>query len=393
MNFKQLHTNKLANSVIYGWNQLCSRPVYLMLMIVVPLFSTFFFLDFMNEGLPQKLPSAIVDQDNTPVSRTVTRNLDASELVDINYKVNTYAEAMDLVKQGKIYGFFMIPRNFQSDAEAGRHTTITYYTNMAYFVPGTLSYKSFKTTAVSTKGVISSASLIEAGVSKSLVSNMVQPVVTQIHPLGNPWANYSIYLSNSFLPGLLELIIFQITAFSILQEIKRGTSVKWLHVSGNSIIRAVAGKLIPQFFIFAIVGLCMQGIIYGFWHFPLKGSVWAMAGAMIMLVLSSQAFALAVVSIIPNLRFALSILSLFGILAFSIAGFSFPCEDMYGPIAIFSYMMPVRHYFLIYINVALNGYPVYYVRWQYVAMLMFTLAPLAFMWKLKKESANPVYIP
>ena len=89
MNFKQLHTNKLANSVIYGWNQLCSRPVYLMLMIVVPLFSTFFFLDFMNEGLPKKLPSAIVDQDNTPVSRTVTRNLDASELVDINYKLNT----------------------------------------------------------------------------------------------------------------------------------------------------------------------------------------------------------------------------------------------------------------------------------------------------------------
>ena len=119
MNFKQLHTNKLANSVIYGWNQLCSRPVYLMLMIVVPLFSTFFFLDFMNEGLPKKLPSAIVDQDNTPVSRTVTRNLDASELVDINYKLNTYAEAMDLVKQGKIYGFFMIPRNFQSDAKPG----------------------------------------------------------------------------------------------------------------------------------------------------------------------------------------------------------------------------------------------------------------------------------
>lgn len=364
-----------------------------MVMIVVPLFTTLFFLDFMNEGLPLKLPSAIVDQDNTPVSRTVTRNLDASELVDINYKVDTYSEALDLVKEGKIYGFFMIPRNFQADAEAGRHTTITYYTNMAYFVPGTLSYKSFKTTAVSTKGVISSATLIEAGVSKALVSNMVQPVVTQLHPLGNPWSNYSIYLSNSFLPCVLELIIFQITAFSILQEIKRGTSPRWLHVSGNSITRAVTGMLIPQFVIFVIVGLCMQGLIYGFWHFPLQGSVWAMAGAMVMLVLSSQAFALAVVSIIPNLRFALSILSLLGILAFSIAGFSFPCEDMYGGIAIFSYMMPIRHYFLIYINVALNGYPVYYVRWQYVAMLLTLLAPAAFLWKLKRESRNPVYIP
>lgn len=393
MNSRQPHTGTLASSISYGWKQLCSRPIYLMVMIVVPLLATLFFLDLMNEGLPLKLPSAIVDQDNTPVSRNVTRSLNASELTDINYKAESYSEAMQLVQSGKIYGFFMIPRNFQADAEAGRPTTITYYTNMAYFVPGTLSYKSFKTMAVSTKGVISSAMLVDAGVSASTVSTMLQPVVTDVHPLGNPWSNYSIYLSNSFLPCLLQLLVFQVTAFSILQEIKRGSSRRWLQISGGSVIRAVAGKLIPQFVIFVIVGLCIQGFLYGFWHFPLQGSVWAMAVAMVLLVMSSQMLALTVVCIIPNLRFALSILSLSGILAFSIAGFSFPCEDMYGGIAIFSWFMPIRHYFLIYINVALNGYPVYYVRWQYVAMLLFALAPLAFLWKLKRESMNPVYIP
>lgn len=393
MNSKQPHTGTLASSVRYGWKQLCSRPIYLMVMIVVPLLSTLFFLDFMDEGLPLQLPSAIVDEDHTTVSRTVARNLDASELTDIRYKVETYSEAMELLQAGKIYGFFKIPSNFQSDAEAGRSTTITYYTNMAYFVPGTLSYKSFKTTAVSTKGVISSATLIDAGVSSSLVGTMLQPVVVDTHPLGNPWANYSIYLSNSFLPCLLELMVFLITAFSILQEIKQGTSRRWLETSGNSIWRAVAGKLIVQFAIFLLVGLCMQGMLYGLWHFPLQGSVWGMVGAMALLVFSSQMFALAICCIIPNLRLALSVLSLTGILAFSIAGFSFPCEEMYGGIGIFSYILPIRHYFLIYINTALNGYPVYYVRWQYVAMLLFALAPLAGMWKLKRASMNPVYIP
>ncbi len=393
MNSKQPHTGTLASSVRYGWKQLCSRPIYLMAMIVVPLLSTLFFLDFMNEGLPLQLPSAIVDEDHTTVSRTMARNLDASELTDIRYKAENYNEAMELLQAGKIYGFFMIPRNFQSDAEAGRPTTITYYTNMSYFVPGTLSYKSFKTTAVSTKGVISSATLIDAGVSTSLVGTMLQPVVTDIHPLGNPWSNYSIYLSNSFLPCLLELMIFLVTAFSILQEIKQGTSRRWLEAGGNSIWRAVAGKLIVQGAIFMIVGLCMQGMLYGFWHFPLQGSVWGMVAAMGLLVFSSQMFALAICCILPNLRLALSVLSLTGILAFSIAGFSFPCEEMYGGVGIFSYLLPIRHYFLIYINTALNGYPVYYVRWQYVAMLLFALAPVAGMWKLKRASMNPVYIP
>ena len=40
---------------------------------------------------------------------------------------------------------------------------------------------------------------------------------------------------------------------------------------------------------------------------------------------------------------------------------------MYGGIAIFSYIVPIRYYFLIYIDQALNGIPIYYSRFYYVA--------------------------
>ena len=222
---------------------------------------------------------------------------------------------------------------------------------------------------------------------------MLQPVTTQEHPIGNPWTNYSIYLSNSFVPCLLQLIIFQFTAFSILQEIKRGTSVQWMNDAGGSILVACAGKLIPQFVIFSVVGLAIQSMLYGYWGFPVNGSMWGMIVAMLLLVASSQAFALLVSSLIPNLRFALSILSLLGILSFSLAGFSFPVENMYPMVGVFAYIIPVRYYFLIYINTALNGYELYYVRWEYIAMLLFLLTPFTMLWKLKRSSLHPVYIP
>ena len=114
----------------------------------------------MEEGIPEKCPAAVVDLDDTPVSRNVIRNLGASQLADIRYKPSSYAEAMDLVKEGKIFGFFMIPRGFQEDAVSGRETTITYYSNMAYFVPGTLSFKAFKQTAVTTSGGIAMTTLV-----------------------------------------------------------------------------------------------------------------------------------------------------------------------------------------------------------------------------------------
>ncbi len=390
MNF---NWSALKHAIVDGIRQLVSRPIYLITMVGVPLFCTFFFLDFMTEGLPLKTPAAVVDLDNTPVSRNVARNLGASELVDLQYRPTSYAEAMELLKSAKIFGFFMIPRDFQADAEAGRETAITYYCNMAYFIPGTLSFKSFKQTAVTTSGSIVMTTLVGAGLNEGLVGNLMQPVVTQEHTIGNPWLNYSIYLSNSFLPCLLQLIIFQVTAFSLLQEIKRGTSVQWIKDAGGSVTIACAGKLIPQFVIFSLTGLAMQAMMYGFWDFPLNGNLLNMIAAMLLMVAASQAFALLISCMIPNLRFALSILSLLGILSFSIGGFSFPVEDMYPAIGIFSYLIPARHYFLIYTNVALNGFEIYYCRWEYIVLILFLLAPMGMLWKLKRYSLNPVYIP
>lgn len=383
----------MRKAIIDGFRQLVSRPIYLIVMVVVPMVTAWFLIDLMREGLPLQLPTAIVDLDHTTTSRRTARNLAANELVDVVYSPETYHDAMELLRKGKIYGFFMIPSNFERDAVSGKETTITYYVNLAYYVPGSLSFKSFKQTAVTTTGGIMVTSLVSAGVDEGMIRNMIQPVVTQVHPYGNPWTNYSIYLSNSFIPCALQLIIFQITAFSFLQEIKRGSSIRWIQDAGGSIVKACFGKLIPQYLIFATVGMAMLGMLYGFSHFPLNGSTPGMVTAMLLFIAASQAFALTICSIIPNLRFALSILSLIGILSFSIAGFSFPVEQMYGGVGIFSYILPIRYYFLIYINTALNGYELYYCRWEFVGLIVFLALPFTMLWKLKRYAYHPVYIP
>ena len=383
----------MRKAIIDGFRQLVSRPIYLIVMVVVPMVTAWFLIDLMREGLPLQLPTAIVDLDHSSTSRRTARNLAANELVDVVYSPETYHDAMELLRKGKIYGFFMIPSNFERDAVSGKETTITYYVNLAYYVPGSLSFKSFKQTAVTTTGGIMVTSLVSAGVDEGMIRNMIQPVVTQVHPYGNPWTNYSIYLSNSFIPCALQLIIFQITAFSFLQEIKRGSSIRWIQDAGGSIVKACFGKLIPQYLIFATVGMAMLGMLYGFSHFPLNGSTLGMVTAMLLFIAASQAFALTICSIIPNLRFALSILSLIGILSFSIAGFSFPVEQMYGGVGIFSYILPIRYYFLIYINTALNGYELYYCRWEFVGLIVFLALPFTMLWKLKRYAYHPVYIP
>lgn len=117
-----------------------------------------------------------------------------------------------------------------------------------------------------------------------------------------------------------------------------------------------------------------------------------MVFAMILLVMSSQAFAVLVTELLPNARLSMSIVSLTGILSFSIAGFSFPVDKMYGGVAIFSYILPIRNYFLIYIDQALNGIPIYYSRVYYIVMLVMLLLPVVGLKRLKKHCLNPVYV-
>lgn len=361
--------------------------------MAVPLLFTLFFINLMDEGVAVKVPSSVVDLDNSSLSRDVIRNLGSSELVDIVAKDESYHRAMEKVRSGKTYGFFMIPENFQRDAISGRTPTITYYCNLTYFVPGTMMFKGFKTTAVTTAGGLVQTNLVSRGLTENFAMATIQPVVVQQQSPGNPWMNYNYYLTDSFVPGIICLVVALVTAYSICDEIKRRNSRRWLERSGNSVVIALAGKLIPQGIVGVAVGLACQGIMYGFNHFPMNCSVWHMIWAMVLMVFASQAFAVTVCCLITNLRLAVSICSLTGILAFSLAAFSFPVDAMYPPIGIFSYILPVRYYFLIYIDQALNGIPLYYSRYYYIALIIFLLVPLGLLWRLKKRLEAEVYIP
>ncbi len=66
---------------------------------------------------------------------------------------------------------------------------------------------------------------------------------------------------------------------------------------------------------------------------------------------------------------------------------------MYPAVGIFSYILPMRYYFLIYADQALNGIPLYYSRWYYAALLMFPIVALLPCVRLKKHCLNPVYVP
>lgn len=380
-------------SLKLGVLRLGTRPMYILAMVVIPLAAVLFFDSLLSRGVTTRVPTAVVDMDQSEMSRTITRNLGVQQVLDITAKCESYQAAMQLVREGRIFGFFVIPENFEEDVFGGKQPTLNYYSNLTYYVPGTYSYKGFKSIAVATASAVVKDMALERGIPESILGPLVQPLSLNINQINNPWANYAYYLGPSFTYGVLQLMILLLTIFSITTEIKDGTSVQWLRTGGDSIMVSLLGKLLPQTVGFIIVGWGILGLQFGFRHYPMNGHLWVMVVGMVLFVIASQSLAVFYASIFPNPRLALSMGGLTGILAFSLAGFSFPVPNMYGALAIFSYILPVRYYFLVYIGNALNGVDPYYLRWDLAALVIFIFVPFTMLWNLKRVCRRPVYVP
>lgn len=372
--------------------QLVRRPIYWVGIFVLPLFCFLLLASLMQEGLPIQAPAGIVDNDGSSLSREVSLQLAGMEMVNVVETPHSFTEARHMMQEGKIYGYFLIPENFEADLLAGRGPAITFYTNMTYYVPATLLFKTFKTTALYTKAGVAAQVANSVGITQDPTA-LLQPVNIIARPIGNPGLNYAIYLCVSFIPCVLQLMIVLITCFSLGQEIKYGSSVHLMKLADGSIFRALAAKLLPQTLIWWTIAIFMESWLFGWQGYPMRGSWFWITLSELMFVFASQGFALVIFSALPNLRLSLSVGALLGILSFSVAAFSFPEQSMYGAIAIFSYIVPTRYNFLIYIDQALNGIDIYYSRWWFVAYIIFMVAPLPLLPRLRKALLKPEYVP
>lgn len=380
-------------SFILGCKQLCTRKIFIFAMIVVPVMMCVFFITLLQEGLPVRVPTAVVDLDHSQMSRSLIRNLKAQQLVDVTTEVESYDKAMEAMRRTDVYGFYVIPANFQRDALAGQTPTLNYYSNMAYFIPGTFSYKGYKSVAVVTAAALVKDAAGSKGVSERTVNALVQPVAIDVNAINNPWPNYSLYMTPSFVAGTLELMIVLITIMTITYEVKLNTAHRWLQTAGGSMVTALTGKLLPQTLIWLIVAWCCQALMYSWGGFVLHCPLWQAMFIMALFVVACQGIGVFIAGLVPNPRFALSVGALVMMLGFSVTGISFPVEKMYGAIGIFSYIYPMRWFFLAHVSQALNGLPLYYSRVAIAVMALMPFLGFLVLPRLKKAMQRCIYVP
>jgi ABC-2 type transport system permease protein len=372
---------------------LYKNPIFWFCMMVFPIAVMFFFTSMMEEGLPQRMPIGIVDQDNTSTTRSLIRLLDSFQNSEIVNSYPTAAAARQAMQQNEIYAFLYVPKGTTEKLLSSRQPKISYYYNLSYVMAGSLLMKDLKVISNLGSAAVGRATMRAKGFTDEQIMAFLQPITVDLHQVANPWTNYNVYLSTMMVPGVMMLFIFLITAYSIGTELKFGRSKDWLAMADNRITIALLGKFLPHLLIWLAIVYTYEYYIFGVLHFPHEGGAWQIVLIGLLQVLASMGFGIFAFGLLPSLRMSMSICSLWAVLSFSMAGSAFPVMGMDGALQSLSWLFPLRHYYMIYQITVFNGYPMLEAWFHFAALAAFILLPWLVIGKIKNAMLTYVYIP
>ena len=358
--------------------RLAHQPMYFVLMLVLPVVSFAFFALLFNKGVARDIPIAVLDQDHTSLSRKVTQMIDDTPTAMVSYEVQSMA-------------IVQIPAFFEKNILSNSQTHIeTYISGTNITVNGLLS-KDIQTAVTTFSGGIQIQLLTKQGLTELQAMAQLMPVRFNKHVLFNPYINYGYYLSPSFMPMMLLIFIVMVTVFTIGTELKKGTAREWIETGNGSVSAALLGKVLPVTVVMFLMSLVMFLIIFKVVGVPLNGSLTVILLSTLLFVMSYQAIAVFIVSLLSNLRLSLSIGGGYSVLAFTFSGLTFPIMAMWPAMQYLSRLFPFTYYTDIFVDQMLRGAPVVCSLPDMCYMSLFIVLPLLCLPRLRTICTEEKY--
>jgi ABC-2 type transport system permease protein len=360
---------------------LFSNKTTFIFAVIIPFVSILFFNGLLKKGVARDLPIAIIDLDNSALSRNVISQLDATPELKVKQTLINQQKGESLIRQGKIYGLVTIPKHFEANLKRGKQTVIVNQYNSNVLLPGGLEFKAFsKVIGTISAKIYIKKQLLKGVPMKQAISNY-QPVNLNNHVLSNPYTNYSYYLNSGFLAYFFQIIIVLTTIYIFGNELKNNNINDLLKISNGKINPIIFGKILPYTLWFFLVGVIIYYSVFVWQDFPLNGSKIALLIDLLLLIFASQSFALLFLSISNSFREALTFGSGFAAISLSFSGITYPIYSMDKILQWTSQIFPFTHYFEIFIEQSQQGFPIYFSYKSILTLIILSIIPALSAWK------------
>lgn len=361
---------------------------YRAVLVWLPLSVILFFAVFFSQEVVGSLPVAVVDEDNSHLSRRLVSMLYATHETAIVEEVADMAEARSKLLAGDVVGVVEIPDGFAKQVLSGVPAVVVYYDSGTNISTASLSAKGVQT-AVTSFGVGVALQRAEiAGAMPDEAMAQVMPIGFTTYGLFNPWLNYAYYVAPCFLVMILVIASMLSTIYAVGSELRYGSSVEWLRSANASLVGALMGKLAPITLAMWLLSVVAGALIFGLFGTPMQGSWVVLVVGTLTLVIAYQAMALSVVALTASLRLSLSLGGGYSVLAFTFSGVTFPTMAMISWVQPFTMLFPYTYYMELYIDQAVRGVEWWFSMSEIAAMLLFCLLPPLSFGRMRRVLVN-----
>ncbi|WP_028316799.1 ABC transporter permease [Desulfatibacillum aliphaticivorans] len=363
-----MNIQRIAAVMLKEWREIVRDRLFFILAFVVP--ASFMLL--FGYGLSmdvEDIPMAVLDQDNTPLSRDYAYRFMGSRYFDFKGMTPSLKQAEPLLLDNKLRLILIIPDKFQENIIAGRTAEVQ------TIIDGTFPFR-----AQTSKGYVAAingeanmellAKVLakKAGMTQEAAREAVQPVKLAVRYLYNQSCQSIWSMAPKIMMVILMITPPFLTALGIVREKETG-SIYNIYASTVTRPEFLLGKLTP----YAVISVLNMLILWLFavrlFGAPFKGNVVFFSLASILYVVCTTGIGL-IISVLVRTQTAAMVMTAILTIAPSVlySGVIIPVSSMGDAAQFAASTLPATYYTEVVLGCFLKGVG-WSILWSRIAIL------------------------
>lgn len=277
------------------------------------------------------LPVAIVDMDQSALSRAMVRKVRAVDGVSVIDVTSDPWSARQALARTDIDGYMLIPKDYERDIRRGEPGDLALYSNGSYLIRNQTVLESLAKAVTSAGLDVVGSKLLAAGIAGPRLAMAAQPLSVVERPMFNKREGYGSYV----VPAVAQLIVQQTLMFGVamLVAVRRNQG----GFSGPSELVGWVGFFL---LVGTLNGLYFSGLNFWIQDYPRGGNIAGLLVAMPIFIAAVTAMGLFLGSLFVREDRVLQSLSVTSVPFFFLSGISWPLDAMPPAMLILGKLVP-----------------------------------------------------
>lgn len=336
-------TSKMMDGFRREWIYILKDRKMIAILFLVPIMYTFLFGYTYSGNQLKELKTAVVNLDNSQLSRQIIQAFDESEAFQVVEYIHNEQQLEAALKQGTIQVGLVIPENFYKRLVQGENIPIVTIIDGSNMIVTNTASRAANTIVTTFSYGVSQIALQQQGLQDEEIKSTFSHIPYRARILYNPTSNYSEFMVYGLVGAILQQVLFLGVSLAITRDKEQGVWASYRQWKFTPWKLAFV-KTAP-YFIINMFNTALTLLICVYWFkLPIEGTV-------LPLLLLSMSFAFGVLGI----GYVASLLAktqlsatqttmLISMPSFVLSGYTWPFQGMPDFLVGLAHALPLTYY-------------------------------------------------